>query len=67
MAWNNTVFQLSFWIFSQESPRNKESLKLNGTHQILVYAYDHLFSEDISIINENTELYQLLVKKLVKM
>jgi len=35
--------------------RNQDGLKLNGTHQILVYADDIILGESIHTVKKNTE------------
>jgi hypothetical protein len=48
------AFQLCFTIHHYEGPRNQMQLKLNGTHQFLIYADDvYLLGDNINTIKKN--------------
>jgi anthranilate/para-aminobenzoate synthase component II len=50
------AFLFCFRLYRQESSENEVGLKLNGTHQLLVYADDvNLLGDSINTIKENTE------------
>ena len=50
------AFQLCFIVHIRRVQVNQDGLKLNGTHQLLVYADDvHILGGSIRIIKKNAE------------
>jgi len=43
---------------------NQDGLKLNGTHQLVVYADDNIFGRSIRSIEENTESLVVASKEI---
>jgi hypothetical protein len=57
-CFNANAFQLCFRICHSESPGKPVGLKLNGAHQLLVYADDvNLLDDNINIIKRNTRTF----------
>jgi hypothetical protein len=58
-------FQLCFRTCHKEGPENQVGLKLNGTHQLLVYDDDvNLFRDNIDTTKKTQKLL-MLVRRLV--
>ena len=56
-------FSLEFAIESVQI--NQKDLKLNGTHQLLVYVNDvNILGENVYTINKNTEMFLVAVEEI---
>ena len=49
------AFQLCFRVCHQEGQANQDGLKLNGSHQLLVYADGNILGRSVHAIKKNTE------------